>query len=144
MLLSCSNRSLMPSLPRSLPRLCVALGFPTAAQLMRAAECEYKDGNTFLEVRLDYLHNPSSGLGFIQDFQRRYADSYLLATCRHKLNYGGFAGSIEQQFQLLREAGTAGATAVDIEIESAEKAAPAVAALRQSTPVVVSYHNFKN
>ncbi|MFL6417380.1 MAG: shikimate dehydrogenase, partial [Bryobacteraceae bacterium] len=144
MLLSCSNRAVMPSLPRSLPRLCVALGFPTAAQLMRAAEREYKDGNTFLEVRLDYLSNPSSGLGFIQDFKRRYSDSYLLATCRHKLNYGGFAGSIEQQLQLLGQAGTAGATAVDVEIESAEKAAPAVVALRQGTPVVVSYHNFKN
>ena len=100
MLLSCSNRAVMPSLPRSLPRLCVALGFPTAAQLMRAAEREYKDGNTFLEVRLDYLTNPGSGLGFIEDFQRRYPDSYLLATCRHKLNHGGFAGSIDKQLEV--------------------------------------------
>ncbi len=144
MLLSCSNRAVMPSLPRSLPRLCVALGFPTAAQLMRAAEREYKDGNTFLEVRLDYLTNPASGLGFIEAFQRRYPDSYLLATCRHKLNHGGFAGSIDKQLEVLRDAARAGATAVDLEIESAEKAIPAVSGLRQCTPVVVSYHNFKN
>ncbi len=144
MLLSCSNRAVMPSLPRSLPRLCVALGFPSPAQLMRAAEREYKDGNTFLEVRLDYLSNPSAGLGFIEDFQRRYPESYLLATCRHKLNHGGYAGSIDGQIQLLRDAGRAGATAVDIEIESAEKAVPAVSTLRQCTPIVVSYHNFKN
>ena len=144
MLLSCSNRAVMPSLPRSLPRLCVALGFPTVAQLTRAAEREYKDGNAFLELRLDYLANPGSGLGFIEDFRRRYPDSYLLATCRHKLNTGGFAGSIEGQLDLLRDAGRAGAAAVDLEIESAEKAVPAVSALRQSTPVVISYHNFKN
>src|SRR5947209_13204542 len=114
MLLSCSNRAVMPSLPRSLPRLCVALGFPTIAQLMRAAECEYKDGNTFLEVRLDHLTNPGSGLTFIEEFQQRYPDSYLLATCRHKLNHGGFAGTIERQFELLHDAAEAGATAVDI------------------------------
>src|SRR3954454_3436071 len=134
----------MPSLPRSLPRLCVALGFPTPAQLMRAAELEYKDGNTFLEVRLDYLTDPTSGLGFIEEFQRRFPDSYLLATCRHKLNGGGYAGSIDGQLQLLRDAGRAGATAIDVEIESAEKAGGSLSVLRQSTPVVVSYHNFKN
>src|SRR5947209_3791399 len=144
MLLSCSNRAAMPSLPRSLPRLCVALGFQTPAQLMRAAEREYKDGNTFLELRLDYLTNPGSGLAFIEQFQRRYPDSYLLATCRHQLNHGRFTGSIDGQLQFLREAGKAGATAVDIEIESAEKAIAGVSTLRQSTPVVVSYHNFRN
>jgi 3-dehydroquinate dehydratase / shikimate dehydrogenase len=144
MLLSCSNRAVMPLLPRSLPRLCVALGFPNAGQLMRSAEREYKDGNTFLEVRLDYLTNPGSGLAFIEDFRRRYPDSYLLATCRHKLNHGGFAGTIDQQLTLLRDAAGAGATAVDVEIESAEKAIPAVSGLRQSTPLVVSYHNFRN
>jgi 3-dehydroquinate dehydratase/shikimate dehydrogenase len=144
MLLSCSNPAAMPSLPRSLPRLCVALGVSTPSQLMRAAEREYKDGNTFLEIRLDYLTNPGSGLAFIEEFQRRYPDSYLLATCRHKLNSGGFAGSIDGQLELLSDAGRAGATAVDIEIESAEKAILGVSTLRQNTPVVVSYHNFKN
>src|SRR5437763_11792781 len=111
MLLSCSSLALMPSLPRSLPRLCVALGFPTPAQLMRAAEREYKDGNAFLEVRLDYLANPAAGLGFIEDFRHRYPDSYLLATCRHKLNSGGFSGPVDRQMELLRDAATAGATA---------------------------------
>lgn len=144
MLLSCSNRAVMPSLPRSLPRICVALGFPTPAQLMCAAEREYKEGNTFLEVRLDHLANPAAGLGVIEEFQRRYSDSYLLATCRHKLNGGGYAGSIDGQLQLLRDAGRAGATAIDLEIESAEKALGTLPVLRECTPVVVSYHNFKN
>src|SRR5437660_230677 len=50
----------MPPLPRSLPRICVALGLSTPSQLNRAAEAEYKDGNTFLEFRLDYLRDPSA------------------------------------------------------------------------------------
>lgn len=111
---------------------------------MRAAEREYKDGNTFLEFRLDHLTSPASGLTLIEQFRRRYPDSYLLATCRHRLNHGKFAGSIDQQLQLLKDAGEAGAIAFDIEIESAEKASCEVAAIRQNKPVIVSYHNFTN
>lgn len=134
----------MPSLPRTLPRICVALGFPTPAQLNRAAEREYKDGNTFLELRLDYLTSPAAGITLIEQFHRKYPEAYLLATCRHRANHGHFSGSIDQQIEILRDAGAAGATAVDLEIESAEKVKSAAALLRQSAPLVVSYHNFTN
>ncbi len=134
----------MPALPRSLPRICVALGLPTPSLLGRAAEREYKDGNTFLEFRLDYLPDPSGGTELIRSFCKRYPESHILATCRHKQNKGRFSGSIEQQITHLQNAASAGAAALDLEIESAERAKAALTSLRDSAPLVISYHNFEN
>jgi len=134
----------MPALPRSLPRICVALGLPDATQLMRVAETEYKDGNTFFEFRLDYLADPSSGIELIESFRRRYSDAQILATCRHKDNRGHFAGGLERQVDILRAAGKAGAMAVDLEIESAEKVKPSLRALREHASLIISYHCFRN
>ncbi|MGH9584345.1 MAG: shikimate dehydrogenase [Bryobacteraceae bacterium] len=132
----------MPALPKSLPRVCVALGFPSAAQLAHAAEREYKDGNTFLEFRLDYLPEAMEGAGIISALRKTYPDVYVLATCRRHQQQGGFRESIERQLAVLSAAAQAGATAIDLEIESAECAKPAVQALREAAPVIVSYHNF--
>jgi 3-dehydroquinate dehydratase/shikimate dehydrogenase len=132
----------MPSLPRSLPRICVALGLPTAAQLYKAAESEYKDGSTFLEFRLDYLPDPATGIEAITSLIKRYGDAQILGTCRHQTNHGHYSGSIDNQIRLLTAAGKAGAIAVDLEIESAEKARGAIVSLREETALIVSYHNF--
>jgi 3-dehydroquinate dehydratase/shikimate dehydrogenase len=134
----------MPAPLKSLPRICVALGFASAPQLNCAAECEYKDGNTFLEFRLDYLDDPASGVQLIQAFRAKYSDAQILATCRHKQNHGGFDGSIEQQLAILRDAANAGSAAVDFEIESAERAKSAIEQLRERALLVVSYHNFES
>ena len=134
----------MPAFPRSLPRVCVALGLPTPSQLGRAAEREYKDGNTFLEFRLDYLPDPSAASDLIRSFRKRYPDSNILATCRHKQNHGRFSGTIERQIAHLENAVKAGAIGSDLEIDSAERAASAVAQLREAGPLLVSYHNFEN
>ncbi len=134
----------MPALPRSLPRICVALGLPTPSLLGHAAEREYKDGNTFLEFRLDYLPDPSAAAELIRTFRKRYPDSHILATCRHKQNKGHFSGPIEQQMAHLQNAAQAGAAAIDLEIESAERAKSALAALRNSASLLISYHNFEN
>jgi 3-dehydroquinate dehydratase/shikimate dehydrogenase len=134
----------MPAFSKSLPRVCVALGFPSTVELASAAEREYKDGNTFLEFRLDYLPDPADGAGIIRRLKKTYPDVYILATCRREQQHGGFSGSIEQHLAILTEAAQAGAAAIDIEIESAERAKPAVQALRAIAPVIVSYHNFQN
>lgn len=134
----------MPSLPRSLPRICVALGLPTPAELARAAEREYKDGNTFLEFRLDYLADPFAGIPVLQHLLANYPDACVLATCRLRQNHGHFAGSAEAQLTVLREAAKNGATALDLEIETAENVQPALLALRQFAPLIVSYHNFES
>jgi len=134
----------MSRLPRSLPRICVALGLPTPSQLIRAAEREYKDGSTFFEFRLDRLADPAAGVELIRNFRKKYSDAFILATCRHKENQGGYTGAPERQIEILHAAGKAGAAALDLEIESAERARSAVPELRQSAPVFLSYHNFQN
>jgi len=134
----------MPSLPKSLPRICVALGFPSAEQLASAAEAEYKDGNTFLEFRFDHLQFPAAGVEALRAFKRKYPDSYLLATCRHRQASGKFAGDLQQQARLLKDSARAGATFVDLEIESAEQIKPELPALRELAPLCLSYHNFES
>ena len=133
----------MASLSHSLPRICVALGFQTPEELSAAAEREFKDGSKFLEFRLDYLADAASGVEVMRSFRRNYPDSFILATCRHKQNAGYFKGSIEEQIKVLEGAGLSGAAALDLEIESAEKARPAIRGMRDAAPVFVSYHNFQ-
>ena len=133
----------MPSLPRTLPRICVALGLPSASQLQCAAEREYKDGSTLLEFRLDYLPDPAAGIEVLLKFRETYPDAFILATCRHHHACGHFQGSLDRQVRFLKEALCAGATFADLEVESAEKAGRAVSELREVGPVCVSYHNFE-
>lgn len=133
----------MARLPKSLPRICVALGFPTASELGKAAEREYGHGSTFFEFRLDYLADPASGLEFIRRFREKNSATYILATCRRAENGGHFRGALEQQLAILKDAGLAGAIAVDLEIESAEQAKAQVAALREAAALVISLHDFE-
>jgi 3-dehydroquinate dehydratase/shikimate dehydrogenase len=134
----------MPQLPRSLPRICVALGLSTASELSRAAETEYKDGNTFLEFRLDYLRDPHTGINLICSFHKHYPEVHILATCRDKQNGGRFTGTLEQQLAILRDAAKAGGAVVDLEIESAERAKTTPPMLHDFVPLIISYHNFQN
>jgi len=134
----------MSALPRSLPRVCVALGFPTAGQLSRAAEAEYKDGNTFLEFRLDYLPDPATGIELIRKFQKKYPEAQILATCRNKQAMGHYAGDLERQVALLTAAAGAGAALIDLEIEVAEQTKTGLPSLREGAPLCLSYHNFQS
>ncbi len=134
----------MPSLPKTLPRLCVALGFPTIAELSQAADREYKDGTTFFEFRLDYLTDPAAGLDLIRKFRRVHSDAQILATCRHRRAKGYFDGDPEKQIGLLKGSAEAGACFVDLEIETAEKAKMAITPIRALAPLIISYHNFQN
>ena len=133
----------MPALPRNLPRVCVALGFSTPSQLGRAAEQEYKDGNVLLEFRLDYLADPAAGIELIRRFKRKFADAYLLATCRRKEAHGHFSGPIERQVAVLQDSGEAGAALLDLEIESAERLHTAASGLRETSALIVSAHDFE-
>ncbi len=133
----------MSGLPRSLPRICVALGFSTVSQLSRAAEQEYKDGNALLEFRLDYLADPAGGVELIRRFKNKFADACVLATCRHAEAHGHFSGSVERQLAVLDNAADAGATLLDLEIESAERLRGAAQALRENAALIISCHNFE-
>jgi 3-dehydroquinate dehydratase/shikimate dehydrogenase len=133
----------MSPFPRNLPRICVALGFSTVAELSRAADREYKDGNDFLEFRLDYLQDAANSAEFVRKFHTRYPEVQIIATCRHKQAHGRYSGSIEQQIALLETAAGAGAGFLDIEIESAERLKAKVAGLRKLAHVIVSFHDFQ-
>ncbi|MBV8831170.1 MAG: shikimate dehydrogenase [Acidobacteriaceae bacterium] len=134
----------MPSLPSSHPRVCVALGFASVDELMAAAEHEFKDGNKFLEFRLDYLGRPATGIEAIRRLVKKYSDLQILATCRARSNGGHFKGSLDAQIAVLTDAAGAGAFLIDLEIESAGRAKDKVAMLRSKRPLIVSYHNFTN
>jgi len=135
---------LQTPLPKSLPRICVALGLPNPDALLKAAELEIKDGNTFLEFRLDYLASPASGLAVIKRLVKRNPELYVLATCRHKANHGGFTGSVDDQIEILMGAAEAGARLLDLEVESAELGKKRLPDLRRNAALVVSYHNFES
>ncbi len=134
----------MPSSANTLPRLCVALGFPTVAQLGQVAEKEYKDGATFFEFRLDHLRDPDAGLDLIAKFRRIHPEIHILATCRHRLAHGQFTGAPGKQLMLLHRSAEAGAGLLDLEIEIAEKVKGEVNGLREVAKLVVSYHNFQS
>lgn len=128
---------------KSLPRICVALGCADTAHLRRLAEEACGHGEEFLEFRLDLLDRPESGIAVIRRLLRRYPDTTILATCRRRIAGGGFRGSIERQIEILDDAVEAGASVVDVEIETAEAAPQRLAAFQDRAWLMISYHNFE-
>ncbi len=127
----------------SLPRICIALGFPEADNLLNHALQEFNAGESFFEFRLDYLPSPETGLSAIRDLLTAHPECTVLATCRRHQNQGRYNGSIEEQVRILEAAIHAGAQAVDIEIESAETIHAHLDGLRGSANLVISYHNYQ-
>ncbi|MGH9627448.1 MAG: shikimate dehydrogenase [Bryobacteraceae bacterium] len=127
----------------SLPRICIAMGFPDPAKLLQHSRLEIQEGERFLEFRLDYLSEPEKGIGAIRSFLGEYPDASILATCRRHQNHGRYNGSIEEQIRLLEASVDAGARAVDLEIESAENVGAKLDGLRGRTTFIVSYHNYE-
>lgn len=126
----------------SLPRICIALGFPDADSLLAHARKEYDAGERFFEFRIDHLPSPEQGIAAIRKFLARHSDCTLLATCRRRQNNGKFNGSVEEQVRVLEAAIAAGAKAIDIEIESAENCPDRLETLRSKAYVLLSYHNY--
>ena len=124
----------------SLPRICIALGFPDAEALLAHARKEYDAGERFLEFRIDYLPSPEQGNAAIRKFLSRHPDCTILATCRRHQNHGRYNGSVEEQVRILEGAIEAGAKAVDVEIESAENCAErlAIAAFARLSAALLS------
>jgi 3-dehydroquinate dehydratase / shikimate dehydrogenase len=128
---------------RLLPRICIALGIPDLARLLEQARREAEAGETFLEFRLDYLEDPLRGAEAIRGFLERNPDCIVLATCRRHQNQGKFNGSIDDEIRILDLAVTAGAQAVDVEIQSAEAAPSRLSLFRGRARLIISYHNYE-
>ena len=128
---------------RSLPRICIALGFPELDRLLEQAKREAEAGETFLEFRLDYLDRPERGAQVIRTFLEQHPECIVLATCRRHQNHGKFNGSIDEELRILDLAVNAGAEAVDVEIESAEAANTRLSLFRGRARLIISYHNYE-
>jgi 3-dehydroquinate dehydratase / shikimate dehydrogenase len=118
------------------------MGFADPQKLLEQARREVNAGECFFEFRLDYLPAPEQGVAAIRKFLVAHPDCCILATCRRHQNQGRFNGSVEDQTRILDAALNAGARAVDLEIESAENAAPRLEALRAKGKLMLSYHNY--
>ena len=126
----------------SLPPICIALGCKDKAQLQRLALDACDHGERFLELRLDLLDDPASGVAVIRRILRRFPDTVVLATCRRRQNGGGFRANIERQIEVLDAAVSAGAALIDIEIETAEAAPRSLDLFQGRTRLIISYHDF--
>jgi 3-dehydroquinate dehydratase/shikimate dehydrogenase len=102
----------------------------------------------FIEFRLDSLAKPAEALPALKGFMAAHRDVTAIATCRRKQFGGHFAGSLTSEFDVLFKAAEAGCQIVDLEVESAEEAKPAVLekfreGLRGvGAALLVSFHDF--
>ncbi|MGC9159058.1 MAG: shikimate dehydrogenase [Terracidiphilus sp.] len=128
-------------------KLCVAIQAGSAEELIARAERVLSD-TKFIELRLDALAKPTPALSRVKDFLAAHRDVVAIATCRRKEHGGQFAGSLKTELEVLARAAQAGCQIVDIEIESAEEAAPRQwdglrATLREAgAALLVSFHDF--
>lgn len=127
----------------ALPRVCIALGLPSVEKLLQQAEKEVAAGEHFLEFRLDYLPRPEQGIKALPAFLDKHPDVSLLVTCRRHQNHGKYNGVIDDQLRILDAAIDAGAHAVDVEIETAEKTVAKLEHIRAKAHLIVSWHNYE-
>jgi 3-dehydroquinate dehydratase/shikimate dehydrogenase len=142
------STSLLPSAPRlRLGKLCVAIQAGSALELIERAEAALRDAK-FIEFRFDSLSKPAAALPGVKEFLAAHREVTAIATCRRKQFGGHFAGVLKAELDLLIQAAQAGCHIVDLEVESAEEAAPKQwdtlrAGLRAAgTALLVSFHDF--
>jgi 3-dehydroquinate dehydratase/shikimate dehydrogenase len=131
----------------NLGKLCVAIQAVSPQELIERAEAALADFR-FLEFRLDSLPKPASAMPNVKEFLAAHRDATVLATCRRKQFGGQFTGSLKAELEVLQAAAEAGCQIVDLEVESAEEAAPRQLdhlrdGLRAAgTALLVSFHDF--
>src|SRR5580698_4710846 len=130
-------------LPLRLPRVCVAVTAPDAAELVEKAEALIRD-NPFLEFRLDYISKPALALPKVRQFLETHPGTVVIATCRRAASGGKFRGSIASQLDVLSKASSAGCQLVDVELQTAAKCKPEqLQKLRTRAALILSFHDFR-
>lgn len=132
----------LPQLRARLGRVCVSLA--GNAMLDQAAMAGRDPG--FVEFRLDSIAKPKDLLPALKTFLEANRLVVAIATCRRKVNGGGFNGSAKAQLEILAEAVRCGCLLADIEIESVEELGHAAqATLREAgAAVLISWHDYKS
>ena len=135
---------------KAFPKVCVTVAGNILKDLRDRALAEIAgqpSGARFLELRLDFLRpevlsEPQSLARLVRDLRRHRAAA--IVTLRSVAAGGNFQGSAEEQLQILTTMAQAGASLVDVEIESAEHlGAAAVRGLRKLAPLMVSFHDYR-
>jgi len=143
MALALSSTPAPRSLPRRLPRVCLALSGDTAEDMLATAESMARD-DPFIEFRLDYLKQPLAAFTKIHRFLETHQYVTAIGTCRRADNGGKFKGSLASQLDVLTKAQAAGCQLVDLELQSALKSKPeAIARLRSRAGLILSFHDFR-
>lgn len=128
--------------PLQLPKVCVCIGHAEARHAADLAVASCDRGESFLELRIDHLDDPTAGPGIVERIVRSHPGTTVVATCR-RVPYGGrFAGPLNQQVSILLEAVAAGAGIVDIEIEAFADSPDVLDPFRGICTTLVSFHDF--
>jgi 3-dehydroquinate dehydratase/shikimate dehydrogenase len=115
-----------------------------ASSIIERAESLVRD-NPFLELRLDYLSQPTAALPKLKNFLEMHPEATVVATCRRAVNGGKFRGPVAAQLNVLLKAADSGFQLVDLELESAKALKPAeLEELSNRAGLIISYHNFRN
>ncbi len=130
-------------LPLRLPRVCVAVAAPDAAEMVQRAEALVRD-IPLIEFRLDYLRQPGAALPRIRKFLDLHPECIAIATCRRARTGGKFKGSVGAQVDVLVKANASGCQILDIELESAQSIKLTdYQRLRSKGALILSYHDFR-
>ncbi|HEY1657611.1 MAG TPA: shikimate dehydrogenase [Candidatus Sulfotelmatobacter sp.] len=130
-------------LPLRLPRVCVAVSAPDAAELIGKADAVARD-NSFIEFRLDHLSRPPVALPKVKQFLETHPGLTVIATCRRAASGGKFRGSIASQLDILAKAAAIGCQLVDVELQTALKCKPErLQKLRTHAGLILSFHDFR-
>ncbi len=121
---------------------------PAVDDLFLAAREAFAE-SPFVELRLDALPEPAGAVEQLRKFCHANPSGAVLATCRTVAGGGAFAGSVAEQLQILESMAAAGATLVDVELETLEAAGPerlaslAGSLAQAGAALLVSAHDFK-
>jgi 3-dehydroquinate dehydratase/shikimate dehydrogenase len=119
--------------------LAVAIQVKNAAQTSAAIASAISGGAEMLELRLDYLENPTlqAVAGIIS--HARQSGLPVIATCRPDWEGGKFSGGEQERLQILKEAARVGADYIDIEMLADAGESFDGAGVRQ----IISNHDFE-
>ncbi|WP_158615323.1 shikimate dehydrogenase [Acidipila sp. EB88] len=132
--------------------VCVAVAAPNPALLFEQAATAVQESSfeaPLIELRMDALDEPEAGVLAFAAFRCAHPGAALLVTCRRTDGGGAYTGTPQEQLTLLARFAVAGASVIDLELETLEVVAPSALEQwadileRSGTLVLVSAHDFE-
>ncbi|MCZ6904915.1 MAG: shikimate dehydrogenase [Acidobacteria bacterium] len=125
------------------PKIFVSVGERTLQEVEQTVS-NFNNSSLGLELRLDYLEDTHDLDQSLKELINRFRFPRVLATCRRTNAGGKFAGTIEEQLEVLQKAVRAGCQIVDVELESVKSKKPQeLQRLFRPARLIVSYHNYR-